>query len=192
MTINTPPQVTEPSELPADVERVARAMCTAAGFDPDEIMANDGPRWRYYDPSARAAIAAMQPSPPVALLDGTAPGPYATERDLPHNCRPRIWGADGSLICEVGSMGTSQDEWEANAALLAAAPDLARENARLVTQLAAQAAEIAKLRALLSKVQEETIGNKVGGGDGNTYVVRPLSCATFNAIHAALANGGEG
>ena len=40
------------------LEAAARAMCVAGGFDPDEMMSNDGPRWRYYVPSARAALAA--------------------------------------------------------------------------------------------------------------------------------------
>jgi hypothetical protein len=47
----------------ATVERVARALCEQGGFDPDEIMANDGPRWRYYEPGARAAIAALRSKP---------------------------------------------------------------------------------------------------------------------------------
>jgi hypothetical protein len=42
------------------IERVARAFCTDGGLDPDEMMPNDGPRWRYYDTLARAAIEAMQ------------------------------------------------------------------------------------------------------------------------------------
>jgi len=40
----------------AGIEAAARAMCLEGGFDPNEIMANDGPRWRYYVPGARAAI----------------------------------------------------------------------------------------------------------------------------------------
>jgi hypothetical protein len=41
------------------VTKVAMAMCTDAGFDPFDAMANDGPRWRYYEPQARAAIKAV-------------------------------------------------------------------------------------------------------------------------------------
>ncbi len=41
------------------VEKVAREMCTKAGWDPDDIMPNDGPRWKYWVPNARAAIAAV-------------------------------------------------------------------------------------------------------------------------------------
>jgi hypothetical protein len=40
------------------VERAAKAMCAHHGYDPDEKMPNDGPRWRYYVPSARAALEA--------------------------------------------------------------------------------------------------------------------------------------
>ena len=53
--LRTPPQ---PDAETA--ERVARAICVdSGGFDPDERMPNDGPRWRYYEPAARAALAAM-------------------------------------------------------------------------------------------------------------------------------------
>ena len=36
------------------IEAVARVLCKAGGFDPDEMMPNDGPRWRYYVPSVTA------------------------------------------------------------------------------------------------------------------------------------------
>jgi len=42
------------------IERVARAVCEQGGFDPDDTMPNDGPRWKYYVPGARAAIQAMR------------------------------------------------------------------------------------------------------------------------------------
>ena len=42
-----------------EIQAVARAMCLAGGFDPDEIMPNDGPRWGYYTDGAQAAIAAL-------------------------------------------------------------------------------------------------------------------------------------
>ena len=38
-------------------EEVARKLCKQGDFDPDEMMPNDGPRWRYYLPAADAAIA---------------------------------------------------------------------------------------------------------------------------------------
>ena len=44
----------------ATVAAVARAMCVQGGFDPDECMANDGPRWTYYVPKATAALAAVK------------------------------------------------------------------------------------------------------------------------------------
>lgn len=47
------------------------------------------------------------------------PLPWAAERDLPHNRMPRVHSsADGSLICECGNMGTTPDQWEANAAFI--------------------------------------------------------------------------
>jgi hypothetical protein len=42
------------------LEKAARAACEDAGFDPDEIMANGGPRWRYYAPTVRAVLAAIR------------------------------------------------------------------------------------------------------------------------------------
>ena len=53
-----------------------------------------------------------------------SPGPYTDDKDCPHNRMPRIHADDGSLICEVGCAGTSQDRWEADARLLAAAPEM--------------------------------------------------------------------
>lgn len=41
------------------IEKTARAMCIANGGWPDEDMPNDGPRWKYWVPNARAAIAAV-------------------------------------------------------------------------------------------------------------------------------------
>lgn len=47
------------------------------------------------------------------------PLPWTAERDIPHNRMPRVHSsADGSLICECGNMGTTQDQWEANAAFI--------------------------------------------------------------------------
>jgi hypothetical protein len=51
---------TQPPPIDAGlVECVARAMCADGGFDPNEIMANDGPRWMYYESGATAAITAL-------------------------------------------------------------------------------------------------------------------------------------
>ena len=49
------------------------------------------------------------------------PEPWRTDADLPFNVRPRVHAADGSLVCEVGNAGSSQDEWEANARRIVAA-----------------------------------------------------------------------
>ena len=46
------------------VEKMARAVCADAGYNPGEIMPNDGPRWRYYVPAARAALSAMMDATP--------------------------------------------------------------------------------------------------------------------------------
>jgi hypothetical protein len=40
---------------------MARAMCADGGFDPEEPMPDDGPRWRYYVPGATAAHDALWP-----------------------------------------------------------------------------------------------------------------------------------
>jgi hypothetical protein len=51
---------TQPPPIEAGLaESVARAMCADGGFDPNEIMANDGPRWKYYESGATAAITAL-------------------------------------------------------------------------------------------------------------------------------------
>ena len=41
------------------VEKVARDMCIANYGDPDDDMENDGPRWGYWVPNARAAVKAV-------------------------------------------------------------------------------------------------------------------------------------
>ena len=82
----------------------------------------------------------------VERLTGFTRGPWSTETDLSYMERPRVYGGDGSLICEAGNCGTDQDEWEANATLTSAAPDLHRH-------LTAALAEIERLREGLT-VQE--------------------------------------
>ncbi len=42
------------------IEVMARAQCSDGGFDPDERMPNDGPRWGYYVPGVTAALAALE------------------------------------------------------------------------------------------------------------------------------------
>lgn len=74
-------------------EAMARAMCIDGGFDPDEMMPNDGPRWRYYVPSARAALAAMleavgEPTEAM-LLDGV---------DAWHNAEPCLLDEQLALV----------------------------------------------------------------------------------------------
>lgn len=57
-----------PEVLTPEVEEAAaRAMCVAVELGPDEIMANDGPRWKYYENTAKAALLAA-----LAKLRGDA------------------------------------------------------------------------------------------------------------------------
>jgi len=42
------------------IEVMARAQCSEGGFDPDERMPNDGPRWGYYVPGVEVALAALE------------------------------------------------------------------------------------------------------------------------------------
>lgn len=69
------------------IEEAARALCVQGGFDPDEIMANDGPRWRYYAPGARAVIplivercAKVAESDEFILSDSRKPGSFGKTR----------------------------------------------------------------------------------------------------------------
>ena len=42
------------------IEVMARAQCSEGGFDHNERMPNDGPRWGYYVPGVTAALAAIE------------------------------------------------------------------------------------------------------------------------------------
>ena len=70
-------------------------------------------------------------APVHEMLAGTTPGPWLLDRDWPDSPFPCVLADDDTLICEVSSMGTDRDEWVSNARLIAAAPDLAAEVARL-------------------------------------------------------------
>lgn len=50
------------------VEKISRQMCLEAGYNPDTIMSNHGPRWRYYEPNALAALRALE-NPTPAMID---------------------------------------------------------------------------------------------------------------------------
>ena len=79
-----------------------------------------------------------------ALLEGATPGPWqssAAAEQLPFGVMPRIYSADGTLLAEVGNLTLDQDAWEANARLIAAAPDLARALLDARAELAALEAE---------------------------------------------------
>jgi hypothetical protein len=146
--------MTDHNTTPADdVERVAQAIENAdVGFsvrltrlvdDVSEYTANFGSETRIFDcyddasewvnalrsrAKARAAIAAMHPAQGpalpgdiAALLDGVTPGVWAAEEC---SC-----GSDNCTFLEVQPLELMTNA--ANARLIAAAPDLAREVARL-------------------------------------------------------------
>ena len=58
-----------------EVEAAARAMCIQGGFNPNAIMANDGPRWKYYVPGATAALAAAE-----KVRDQAVPTPMSADQ----------------------------------------------------------------------------------------------------------------
>lgn len=60
MTQDTTTMPVMASVTAALVEAMARANCRSGGFDPDEMMANGGPRWRYYEPGCTAAYNALR------------------------------------------------------------------------------------------------------------------------------------
>jgi hypothetical protein len=64
-------------------------------------------------------------------------------------------------------------------------------NTVLSQALATASAEAEGLRDILQAVKAETMGEPVGGGDGSTYVVHPISGKTYNRIVQALAQGGR-
>lgn len=60
MTQDTTTMPVMASDTAALVEAMARANCRSGSFDPDEMMANGGPRWRYYEPGCTAAYNALR------------------------------------------------------------------------------------------------------------------------------------
>lgn len=64
--------------------------------------------------------------------------------------------------------------------------DIADLGIEAAAHIEAQAVELERLHDLLKAVMNDTRGPLVGGGDGSTYVVRPISGETYNKIHAAL------
>ncbi len=49
--------MTEPND---EVEKIARVMCAAHGFEPDTITLDDKPMWRAYKHDAKMFIAAYR------------------------------------------------------------------------------------------------------------------------------------
>jgi len=85
--------------------------------------------------NTRSAIAAMQPAlPDVALLKGTTPGPWKV--DMSYQSPSYIRAANGVLVASACWAIGDDGQTIANARLIAAAPDLARENALLKAESA--------------------------------------------------------
>ncbi len=77
------------------IEAMARAMCADGGFDPEEPMPNDGPRWRYYVPGATAAHDTLWP------LAMEAAAKVAENHYDPPNCDyGEGWGDAARFIAE--------------------------------------------------------------------------------------------
>jgi len=133
-----------------DREKVARAICRAnteqrCGHNPRltneertdivECQVHNG--WDLWLPEADAAIAALRATPtdPVDLLAGTTPGPWVAQ-DVGNDAewevvKPDPTVTDGCWYVAMTYDDADSGSAEANARLIASAPDLAAENARL-------------------------------------------------------------
>ena len=167
---NTPPQMTEPSELKPCPFCGCEARWVGAYFyeqnsTGEHVFCNAcGAKMPRYWPkrtagakgawNTRAAIAAMQPAlPDVALLKGTTPGPW--EIDMSYQSPSYIRAANGVLVASACWAIGDDRQTIANALLIAAAPDLARENARKDAELATLRAECERMRKALAYAIEK-------------------------------------
>ena len=66
------------------IEQCCRAMCKTGGLDPDEMMPNDGPRWRYYEPQARAVIPVAQAPKDARIAELEKALKWIIEQDQRH------------------------------------------------------------------------------------------------------------
>lgn len=85
------------------VERAAHAMCVEGGFDPNERMPNDGPRWKYYAPNARSALTAAlaeqtQQGVEVKALEWRAEPPYHVARVFGNVYAVEAWDGGVTLF----------------------------------------------------------------------------------------------
>lgn len=86
-------------------EKVARAMCAANSMDADERMPNDGPRWRYYVPCARAAIAVCREEmaqPPTYAVDAAL---QSADFSVDPRTRKMMKSAIAAAIRSMGERG---------------------------------------------------------------------------------------
>lgn len=82
-----------PTPKADEIEAVARAMCLEGGFNPDEIMPNDGPRWCYYVGGAQAAISALAA---IAALDAARGDSH---NDVLSSCQPYLKQGETPAEC---------------------------------------------------------------------------------------------
>jgi uncharacterized coiled-coil protein SlyX len=160
------------------VERVARALCVAghSGFNPDEIMPNDGPRWRYYEPSARAAIAAM---PDRAALVAELERLKDENKNLSHHV---VSGVLGDLL-DLAEREALLDFIKHQRGL----PDTRDEHiSTLRTQLAASRVDVAQLREALNAMVSRWKSSKQNWTQAACDADRELSVTIQNTVLAAL------
>lgn len=88
------------------------------------------------------------------LLAGTTPGPWAVAYDDQHG-QAVVKGEHTEIAtCWHHSVGSIEKQMRANARLIARAPDLAKENARLRQREAELSAMVERLREVLRAVRE--------------------------------------
>ena len=113
--------MTPTTEAPDLVERVARAVCSAHGNDPDDFLKALGfCRWVMYQPHARAALAAMPGGGPGAWV----PADHLAEaiREIARLLEALEWLQDNQLC------GLVKREEVVSAALNAPAPTRSRQH----------------------------------------------------------------
>lgn len=81
------------------VERVARAICKAEGFDPNSTETTEASYWTTWEKHARAAIAAMREP-----TDGMELAAYAAERASPSSNLP--YGIAYSAMIDAALMSS--------------------------------------------------------------------------------------
>jgi hypothetical protein len=160
------------AELDKTLEAAARSMCVEGGFDPDEIMANDGPRWRYYVPGAEAAIS--------AYLSSTSAG--VTEEQREHILETVVAPDNGTVPEVLAAVLQCARAWVPEARIVGnvRAGDIAR---------AIEAAlEASRVAPVCQKEAEPVCKHCKGTGAEADYVGLEMRCVAV----ACSACGGSG